>query len=151
MAGIAWLLVLLGGIRIEGGTVFFGLVTLVLTGLFLSLHADGLLVAATQTGAMALFIQMNPFLERMADDLVAPAFFGSFGLGFVLVYLLRPRTCSWAVYPALALLGFGVFLWTIISDSAGGYALPVVLIVTGVLLFALSFRRSGSGGGPGRQ
>ncbi|MBE3584398.1 MAG: hypothetical protein IMX01_09840 [Limnochordaceae bacterium] len=140
VSGLVWLLLLTGGLRLEDGAIFFGLVTLVLLGLFLTKRADGLLVAATQTAALAVFIQLEPHMSRWNEDLVAPAFFASVGLGFVATYLLRPRSSSWAIYPAAALLGFAALLWVLISGQAQEYFLPIALIAAGIILVATSFR-----------
>lgn len=77
--------------------------------------------------AFALFLAIINIVD---DELIGPVVFITPGLVFGLLWLLRDRyRTDWAIYPAAALIGFGLFLALIITFEAGAGALPAIILI----------------------
>lgn len=81
-------------------------------------------------GVLAVIAAIVAASIYVRGELIAPLLFFGFSLVFGVLWLMRERyTTGWAIYPATALIGFGLFLALIITFEAGAGTLPAIILI----------------------
>ena len=130
------------------GQLFLFLVALgLLVGYLYSNYRTGLLVGATCTAAVALFVTITEQWPELSGGWL---FFFLIGMAFFTTFLVQRYVgtrAGWALYPGMALLAFAAFLYV---EEAGHVTLsfaywrywPLILVVIGIYLL-FSSRQKG--------